>query len=77
METIAFTRKIPKSKEIIISLSQFDPGQNVEVLVVVNPLPKHRKSEPFDMVKWAQQWALDLGNKIKSSDVESFTGRRF
>ena len=77
METIALSKKIPKSKEVTISLPQFDTGQEIEILVVINPLPKHRKSEPFDMVKWAQEWAFNFGNEIKSSDVESFTGRRF
>jgi hypothetical protein len=77
MEAISFVKKIPKSKKITIPLSQFDSGQEGEILLFVNPLSNHGKAKPFDMEAWAQKWVRNLGNEIRSTDVESFTGRRF
>jgi hypothetical protein len=38
---------------------------------------KKRKARPFDMEEWAQKWSCDLGDSIRSTEVESFTGRNF
>jgi hypothetical protein len=35
------------------------------------------KNKMFDMAQWADKWETDLGVDIRSSDVESFTGRSF
>ncbi len=77
MESIALVKKVPKSKRITIHLSKFEPGQEVEVQLLVKLLSPTKRSKPFDMVKWAEKWATDLGEEVRSDDVESFTGRRF
>lgn len=77
MEAISIVKKIPKSKKITIPLPQFDSGQEVEILLFVNALSKPGKTGPFDMEAWAQKWAEDFDNEIRSTEVESFTGRHF
>ncbi|MDZ7292625.1 MAG: hypothetical protein ONB44_21560 [candidate division KSB1 bacterium] len=79
MHAISFVKKIPKSKKITIPLPQFDPGQEVEILLFANPLSKHpdARAFDFDMEAWAKKWACNLGDEIRSTDVESFTGRAF
>ncbi len=78
MESLAFVKKIPKSKRISIHLPKFEPGQEVEVLLFVKPSLPATPSKPFNMAKWAEEWAGKFDDdSIRSDDVESFTGRRF
>jgi len=77
METISLTKKIPKSKKITVPLTQFKYGQEVELLLFVSLTSKRQKARPFDMDEWAQKWSCDMGDSIRSTEVESFTGRNF
>jgi hypothetical protein len=77
METISLIKKIPKSKKVIIPLTQFKSGQDVEILLFVNILSEKKEGRPFDMEEWAKKWSSDFGDDIRSSDVENFTGRNF
>lgn len=72
-------KKVNASKQIIVDLPEYKEGDEAEILVVVNPLPKMAKSKRkiFDMKKWADQWETDLGEDIQSTNVEQFTGRSF
>ncbi len=72
-------KKVNDSKQIIIDLPEYKAGDEVEILIVVNPVPKMAKSKRkiFDMKKWADQWETDLGENIQSTNVEQFTGRNF
>lgn len=79
METFMLKKKVNDSKQIIIDLPEYKAGDEVEILIVVNPVPKMAKSKRkiFDMKKWADQWETDLGENIQSTNVEQFTGRNF
>ncbi len=77
MAALSFIKKIPKSKKVLIPLPQFDSGEEVEILLFVNTVSKRNRKKPFDMEAWAKEQALDLGDEIRSTDVESFTGRDF
>lgn len=77
METISLIKKIPKSKKVTIPLTKFKSGQDVEILLFVNLLSEKRIVRPFDMEEWAKKWSFDFGDKIRSTEVESFTGRNF
>jgi len=37
----------------------------------------NRNKKLFDIEQWANERETDLGENIQSTDVESFTGRRF
>ncbi len=67
------------SKQITLDLPQYNEGDEVELVVVINSLLKPKKEEKkfFDIEQWTIKWETDLGESIQSTDVESFTGRRF
>ena len=79
METFVLKKRLDSSKQITLDLPQYDIGDEVELVVVINSLLKTKKAEKnfFDIEQWANQWETDLGENIQSTDVESFTGRRF
>ena len=79
METFLIKKKITASKQIVVDLPQLDEGDEIELIIMVNPFTKCSKSKNriFDMEQWANKWETDLGENIHSSDVEGFTGRRF
>ena len=79
METFMIKKKITASKKVVVDLPELNEGDEIELIIMVNQLPKITKSSNmvFDMEKWANEWEADLGEGIKSSDVEGFTGRNF
>lgn len=79
METFVLKKKLDPSRQIVLDLPQFNEGDEIELVVVINSLLKSKIKEKkfFDIKQWAQQWETDLGEDIQSTDVEAFTGRRF
>ena len=79
MEALLINKKITASKKIVVDLPQLNEGDEIELLIMVKPFTKLIKSKNriFDMVQWANKWETDLGENIQSSNVESFTGRKF
>ncbi|HEX9973160.1 MAG TPA: hypothetical protein VGD14_13900 [bacterium] len=79
METLILKKKVNAEKQIIVDLPRHNEGDEIEVVLVISSFSKLAKSKRkiFDMKKWADQWETDLGENVQSSDVESFTGRRF
>jgi len=79
METLVLKKRLDSSKRITLDLPQYNEGDEIELVVVINSLLKSKKADKkfFDIKKWAQQWETDLGKNIQSTDVEAFTGRRF
>lgn len=79
METLILKKKVNAEKQIIVDLPRHNEGDEIEVVLVITSFSKLAKAKRkrFDMKKWADQWETDLGENVQSSDVESFTGRRF
>lgn len=79
METLVLKKRLDSSKRITLNLPQYNEGDEVELVVVINSLQKPKKAEKnfFDIEQWANQWENDLGENIQSTDVETFTGRKF
>jgi len=79
METLLINKKVNASKQIVVDLPELNVGDEIELIIMVKPFSKLTKSKNriFDMAQWADQWETDLGENIQSSNVESFTGRRF
>ena len=73
METLVFKKRLASSKQITLDLPQYDKGDEVELVVVINSLSKTKKVEKkfFDIEQWANQWETDLGEDFQSTDVES------
>ena len=79
MNTLVLRKKLTSSKKITVNLPQLNEGDEVALIVVYNDQDKIVNSEKklFDLEQWANQWETDLGECIQSTDVASFTGRRF
>ena len=78
METLLITKKINKSKQVVVDLPQLNEGNEIELLIMVKSLPKLTKPKNgiFDMAQWSNKCEPDLGDNIQSINIESFTGRR-
>jgi hypothetical protein len=79
METLVLKKRLDSSKKVTLDFPQYNEGDEVELVVVINSSlkPKNAEKNFFDIEQWANQWETDLGENIQSTDVESFTGRRF
>jgi|GEM_PF-3522133 len=79
MQTMVLKKKVSSTGQITIDLPHVNEGEEVAVIVVY---PSHdkvgaSKKRIFDLEQWANRWETDLGEDVKSTDVESFTGRRY
>lgn len=79
MQTIVLKKTVSSSGQITINLPQLSEGEEVALIVVYNSQEKSRNSmkKIFKLEQWANRWETDLGEEVKSTDVESFTGRRY
>lgn len=79
MQTMVMKKKVSSSRQITINLPQLSEGEEVALIVVYDSRGKIRKSgkKIFNLEQWANRWETDLGEDVKSTDVESFTGRRY
>jgi len=79
MEMFALKKRLNASKQITLDLLQYNEGDEIELVVIINSLLKPKKAGKkfFDIEQWANKWEKDLGEDIQSTDVEAFTGRRF
>ena len=79
MNILVLRKKLSSSKKITVNLPQLKEGDEVALIVVYNDQDKMARSERklFDLEQWANEWETDLGECIQSTDVASFTGRRF
>ncbi len=79
MDTMVIRKRLSASKKITITLPQLNVGDEVALIVVYDSREQIKKSErcQFDLESWAKEWAVDLGDTIQSTDVESFTDRSF
>ena len=72
-------KKVNSSGQITINLPQIGEGEEAALIVVYNSRDKLRKpgKRIFDIEQWASRWESDFGDDVKSTDVASFTGRRY
>ncbi|HDP99138.1 MAG TPA: hypothetical protein ENN22_08145 [bacterium] len=79
MQTLMIKKKIDASKKVTFDLPQFQEGEEIELLIVINSVSSKENScdKFFDIEKWADRWETNLGEQIQSTDVNNFTGRRF
>ncbi|RQW02883.1 hypothetical protein EH223_11430 [candidate division KSB1 bacterium] len=79
MQTMVLKKKVSSTGQITINLPQVSEGEEVALIVVFNSREQVKKSGKriFNLEQWANRWETDLGEDVKSTDVESFTGRRY
>lgn len=67
---------VPEDWKIVIELPPEIPvGSKLRLTLISSPVS--RKRPRTSLADWARENAEPLGDEIKSTDVEGFTGRRF
>lgn len=78
MITFRLKAIVKEDRRVEIVLPPETPLGAQELVVSIAPqsseTPQPRKAS---LAEWARQYAEDLGDDVKSTDVEGFTGRRF
>jgi len=79
METLLVKEKVNSQHQVVIDLPDINAGEEVEIMVFFASTtpPRQAKKQPFNLLEWAEKWESDFGESIRSTDVESFTGRSF
>lgn len=83
MEIVKTTKKIPKSRKVVLNIPEnFKTGQIVELTVSIeevstsNGIMNTQKTR-LNLAEWAEKNAIEFEEPVQSTDVESFTGRNF
>ncbi|HLN33181.1 MAG TPA: hypothetical protein VK395_35955 [Gemmataceae bacterium] len=78
MMTIRVSINIDDDRRVVVTLPPEVPIGEADLVVTVVPRAPNGKKRPrSSLAEWAEQHAEHWGNTLNSSDVESFTGRRF
>ena len=78
MITIRVTADVKEDRKVELVLPPEVPVGMQEIVVTVTTEPSDSpKPRKASLSEWAKKYAEDLGDDIKSTDVEGFTGRRF
>jgi len=57
METLVLKKRLDSSKQITLNLPQYNEGDEVKLVIVINSLLKPKKAEKktFDIEQWANR----------------------
>lgn len=77
MATIRLTAEIKEDRRLEIVLPPEIPLGQAELTLSIEPMLDPPPERKFRLSEWAAKYAEDLGDEVKSTDVEGFTGRRF
>lgn len=76
--TFRISTAVGENRQVILQLPSEAPIGQVELEVSVSvPTPKDGKPARTSLADWADQRAEHWGDRLQSTDVEGFTGRRF
>ena len=77
MITLQITVDVKDDRQVVLTLPTEVPIGQTELLVTISPQPAQKKKPRTSLAEWAEANAEAWGDKIRSEDVESFTGRRY
>ena len=77
MITMQITVEVKDDRQVVLTLPPEVPTGQTELVVTISPQPSAQKKPRTSLAEWAEANAEDWGDKIRSEDVESFTGRRY
>jgi hypothetical protein len=78
MITFRLSTDVKDDRQVVLTLPPEVPTGQAELVVTVQPSTAERRKRPgTSLADWAEQRAEDWGDRLKSEDVETFTGRRF
>jgi hypothetical protein len=76
--TIRILTEVKENHQMTVTLPPEIPTGPAEVVVNISTppgaLPPNKRTS---LIQWADEFAEHHGDQIRSTDVESFTGRRF
>jgi len=76
--TIRILTEVKENRQVTLTLPPEIPIGPAEVVVNVStPTSALPPKNRTNLAQWADQFAEHYGDQIRSTDVESFTGRRF
>jgi hypothetical protein len=64
-------------RQIILTLPPEVPLGETELEVNITPQSEQKKRPRTSLTEWAEEFAEHWGDRLSSTDVEGFTGRRF
>jgi hypothetical protein len=77
MYTIRFLTDIGAERQIVVTLPPEVPSGKTEIEIKFTPQIDQKKSPRTSLTEWAEEFAEHWGDRLKSTDVEGFTGRRY
>jgi hypothetical protein len=81
MITVRVSTTVPEDRQITLKLPPEVPTGAVDLTVTVSSVDDlefdHGTAPPTSLAEWAAKNAEHWGNRISSTDVEGFTGRRY
>jgi hypothetical protein len=75
--TFRITADVPPNRQLVLSLPESIPPGRAELVVSVDSRAALPKQPRTSLAEWAEENAEEWGDRIRSDDVEGFTGRRF
>ncbi|MBN2580252.1 MAG: hypothetical protein JXB10_14780 [Pirellulales bacterium] len=76
--TIRVLTDVKEDHQVTVTLPPEVPTGPVELVVnVSSPTAESPKKPRTSLAEWADEFAEHWGDRIRSTDVSSFTGRRF
>ncbi len=78
MISFRVSAEIKDDRQLLLELPPQVPLGKAELVVTLEPQAANLSKRPgTSLADWAEQNAEDWGDQFCSTDVESFTGRRF
>lgn len=76
MITFRVSTDVPENRQVVLTLPPEVPLGATDLIVSVAPRNGSEKPRRSSLADWADANAESWGNRLRSTDVESFTGRR-
>jgi|WetSurMetagenome_2_1015567.scaffolds.fasta_scaffold981062_1 hypothetical protein len=77
MYTIRLLTDIGTDRHINLVLPPDAPTGKSEVELKITPQTERKKLPRTSLTEWAKEFSEDWGDRLNSTDVEGFTGRRY
>jgi len=76
MVTLRLTADVPINRQIVLTLPPEVPLGRADFVLTVESADRARKQPRTSLADWAEANAEHWGERVRSDDVEGFTGRR-
>jgi hypothetical protein len=76
MTTMHVTARVGDDRTVVLTLPADVPVGEVDLAVTITPKPGAGRPPRTSLADWAEANAEDWGDRVRSDDVEGFTGRR-